>query len=144
MEGLAFILVFSSLSSKLLLVVFYEVSGFVVMFEIDLSCLIVDLFVIVMLCEGEIVMLIVGDVYEIIIWFMGDEGNMIEVVEGGIVMVMAIIVGGCMAMDMVEVMVNLLFVVVFGDDIEVCEGEIVILDVGVGFDIYSWSNDIDG
>ncbi|WP_421946930.1 choice-of-anchor I family protein [Phaeodactylibacter xiamenensis] len=143
-EGLAFIPAFSSPSGKPLLAVSYEVSGSVAMFEIDLSCPIVDLPATVTLCEGETAMLTVGDAYETITWSTGDEGNTIEVAEGGTVTVMATTAGGCMAMDTVEVTVNPLPVVALGDDIEACEGETVTLDAGAGFDTYSWSNDTDG
>lgn len=143
-EGLSFIPAFSSPSGKPLLAVSYEVSGSVAMFEIDLSCPIVDLPAEVTFCEGETAMLSVGDAYETITWSTGDEGNTIEVAEAGTVTVMATTTGGCMAMDTVEVTVNPLPVVALGNDIEACEGETATLDAGPGFNAYGWSTGADG
>ncbi|NRA50999.1 MAG: hypothetical protein HRU12_17855, partial [Phaeodactylibacter sp.] len=143
-EGMAFIPAGSSPSGKPLLAVSYEVSGSVAMFEIDLSCLIVNLPETVVICEGETTTLTVGDGYETVTWSTGEEGNTIEVDEAGIVTVMAATAGGCMATATVDVTVNPLPVVELGVNIESCEDETVTLDAGAGFESYNWNNDSQG
>ena len=142
-EGLAFIPAAATANGKPLLAVSYEVSGSVAMFELELSCPIADLPAEVAICEGETATLTVGGAYETVTWSTGEEGESIEVMEGGTVTVMATTAGGCMAMDTVEVVVTPLPTVALGEDIEACEGETVTLDAGAGFDAYSWSTGAD-
>jgi hypothetical protein len=142
-EGLAFIPADATTDGKPLLAVSYEVSGSVAMFELDLSCPIVDLPESITICEGENVTLEINDNYETIVWSDGQEGSTVTVENAGTLFVMATTAGGCMAMDSIEVVVNPAPVVMLSDQdqIEACEGETVTLDAGAGFDSYAWSND---
>lgn len=140
-EGLAFIPADATTDGKPLLAVSNEVSGTVAMFELDLSCPIVDLPESVTFCEGGSATLQINGNYEAIVWSNGQEGSSVTVEQAGVLTVMATTAGGCMAVDSVVAIVNPLPIVILSeqDQIEACEGETVTLDAGAGFVDYEWS-----
>ena len=140
-EGLAFIPADATTDGKPLLALSCEVSGSVAMFELDLSCPIMDLPSNITLCEGDSATLEINDNYETTVWSNGQEGSIVTVESAGTLSVMATTTGGCMAMDSVEVIVNPTPVVMLSDQdmIEACEGDVVTLDAGAGFTDYDWS-----
>ncbi len=131
-EGLVFIPAAESPNGKPLLAVSYEVSGTLGLFELELSCPITTLDEFVEACEGEEVVLSVGDAYANVNWSTGEESPSIVVTEGGEYIVEAVTAGGCVAMDTVGVNFNPLPEFSFPADTTICAEDITVFDPGAG------------
>jgi len=132
-EGLAFIPADATANGKPLLAVSYEVSGSVAMFELELSCPIMDLPEELAICDGASATLEISGDYETVVWSNGQDGNTVTVEEAGTLNVMATTAGGCMTMDSLEVTVNPSPMVSFPQDTVLCSDEApFVFDPGMG------------
>jgi hypothetical protein len=132
-EGLAFIPADATANGKPLLAVSYEVSGSVAMFELELSCPIMDLPEELAICDGASATLEISGDYETIVWSNGQDGNTVTVEEAGTLNVMATTAGGCMTTDSLEVTVNPSPMVSFPQDTVLCSDEApFVFDPGMG------------
>ncbi len=89
-------------------------------------------------CEGELPILDAGSGYEAYLWNTGGTGQSITVTSGGTYTVV-VSNGTCPGSDSVSVDFLQLPEVDLGPSITPCEGDLVILDAGPGYDIYLWS-----
>ncbi len=74
------------------------------------------------------------------VWSTGESSPWIVADQSGLYTVFITDQNGCMGSDEIELTVNNSPVVELGPDQEICQGNILMLDAGSGFDQYLWSN----
>ncbi|MDB4727997.1 T9SS type A sorting domain-containing protein, partial [Saprospiraceae bacterium] len=140
-EGLAYISADESPNGKPLLAVSYEVSGTIGMFEIETQCEI-ELGDDVTICENEFAELKADDNFMGYVWSTGETTQIINVNSTGTYEVSGITDYGCEATDQIEVTVLDTLTLNLGNDITICEDEIVTLEGPIGGITYLWSTGV--
>lgn len=90
-------------------------------------------------CFGLIMILNVGNGFNIYLWFMGESIMSIMVDELGIYMLNVMDVGGCEGEVIVEVIENLLLILMISGDFDYCVGFFMQISVNLGYISYEWS-----
>jgi hypothetical protein len=93
--------------------------------------------------DGEIVSLDAGPGYASYAWSNGETGQGIEVSEPGIYGVI-VDTGMCTAADEVEVMAMQIEPINLGPDTVLCDGGVLILNAGFGYNDYTWQDGTTG
>ncbi|MCB0598314.1 MAG: choice-of-anchor I family protein, partial [Phaeodactylibacter sp.] len=131
-EGMAFIPASASPTGRPMLVVAYEVSGTVALFDLQLNCSIASLPDEVSFCEGQPGLLEVSGAYEQIAWSTGEMGPSIAVSNEGPYTVTATTASGCVATDTVAVSFTPLPAFDFPQDTLICADDVTIFEPGSG------------
>jgi len=91
-------------------------------------------------CEGDNIILYAGSGGDTYLWSDGSTNNTLQITQSGTYSVTATYSGCSSATDTVQVTINPVPVVDLGNDVDICEGESLILDAGTDGDEYIWSD----